>query len=84
MTYRIAAREYTFEKFTEVEVADFDDDQISNFANNWFKSKAIKPETFINLLEESNRIKQLAASLLLLTLLCLAFATFFIIERITE
>jgi len=73
MTCRIAAREYTFEKFTEVEVADFDDDQISNFANNWFKGKAIKPETFINLLEENNRIKQLAASPLLLTLLCLAF-----------
>jgi predicted NACHT family NTPase len=73
MTCRIAAREYTFEKFTEVEVADFDDDQIFNFANNWFKGKAIKPEIFINLLEENNRIKQLAASPLLLTLLCLAF-----------
>ncbi|WP_375499397.1 NACHT domain-containing protein [uncultured Nostoc sp.] len=48
MTCRIAAREYTFEKFTEVEVADFDDDQISNFANNWFKEKAVKPETFIS------------------------------------
>ncbi|MBN3870518.1 NACHT domain-containing NTPase [Nostoc sp. JL33] len=73
MTCRIAAREYTFEKFTDVEVADFDDDQISNFANNWFKEKAVKPETFIKGLEENNRIKELAASPLLLTLLCLAF-----------
>ncbi|MEH2228939.1 MAG: NACHT domain-containing NTPase [Nostoc sp.] len=73
MTCRIAAREYIFEKFTEVEVADFDDDQISNFANNWFKDKAVKPETFIKRLKENNRIKQLAASPLLLTLLCLAF-----------
>ncbi|MEH2211841.1 NACHT domain-containing NTPase [Nostoc sp.] len=73
MTCRIAAREYTFEKFTEVEVADFDDDQISNFTNNWFKDKAVKPETFIKRLEENSRIKQLAASPLLLTLLCLAF-----------
>ncbi|MEH2362305.1 NACHT domain-containing protein [Nostoc sp.] len=73
MTCRIAAREYTFEKFTEVEVADFDDDQISNFTNNWFKEKAVKPETFIKRLEENNRIKELAASPLLLTLLCLAF-----------
>ncbi|MHC5938892.1 NACHT domain-containing protein [Nostoc sp.] len=73
MTCRIAAKEYTFEKFTEVEVADFDDDQISNFANNWFKDKAVKPETFDKSLEENNRIKQLAASPLLLTLLCLAF-----------
>ncbi|MEH2463620.1 NACHT domain-containing protein [Nostoc sp.] len=73
MTCRIAAREYTFEKFTEVEVADFDDGQISNFANNWFKDKAVKPENFIKRLEENNRIKELAASPLLLTLLCLAF-----------
>lgn len=73
MTCRIAAREYTFEKFTEVEVADFNDDQISNFANNWFKDKAVKPETFIKRLEDNNRIKELAASPLLLTLLCLAF-----------
>ncbi|MEI1376321.1 NACHT domain-containing NTPase [Nostoc sp. UHCC 0926] len=73
ITCRIAAKEYTFEKFTEVEVADFDDDQIFNFTNNWFKDKAVKPETFIKRLEENNRIKQLAASPLLLTLLCLAF-----------
>ncbi|MEH2452455.1 NACHT domain-containing NTPase [Nostoc sp.] len=73
MTCRIAAKEYTFEKFTEVEVADFDDDQIFNFTNNWFKDKAVKPETFLKRLEENNRIKELAASPLLLTLLCLAF-----------
>ncbi|MBN3879504.1 MULTISPECIES: NACHT domain-containing NTPase [unclassified Nostoc] len=73
MTCRIAAREYIFDKFTEVEVADFDDDQISNFTNKWFKDKAVKPETFIKRLEENSRIKQLAASPLLLTLLCLVF-----------
>ncbi|MDZ8257724.1 NACHT domain-containing NTPase [Nostoc sp. ChiQUE01b] len=73
ITCRIAAREYIFEKFTEVEVADFDDNQISNFANNWFKDKAVKSETFIKHLKENSRIKQLAASPLLLTLLCLAF-----------
>ena len=73
ITCRIAAKEYTFEKFTEVEVADFDDDQIFNFTNNWFKDKAVKSESFIKRLEENNRIKELAASPLLLTLLCLAF-----------
>ncbi|MEH2010086.1 NACHT domain-containing NTPase [Nostoc sp.] len=73
ITCRIAAKEYTFEKFTEVEVADFDDDQIFNFTNKWFKDKAVKVETFIKHLEENNRIKELAASPLLLTLLCLAF-----------
>ncbi|MEH2321147.1 NACHT domain-containing protein [Nostoc sp.] len=73
MTCRIAAKEYIFDKFTDVEVADFDDDQIFNFTNNWFKDKAVKPETFIKRLKENNRIKELAASPLLLTLLCLAF-----------
>lgn len=73
ITCRIAAKEYTFEKFTEVEVADFDDKQIATFANNWFKNKAVKPETFIKRLKDNQPIKELASSPLLLTLLCLAF-----------
>ena len=73
ITCRIAAREYTFEKFTEVEVADFDKEQVTTFATNWFKGKAVKPEIFIKRLKENNRINELAASPLLLTLLCLAF-----------
>lgn len=73
MTCRIAAKEYTFDKFTEVEIADFDDEQIYTFAQNWFKNKDVKPETFLNRLEDKNRIKQLATNPLLLLLLCLAF-----------
>jgi predicted NACHT family NTPase len=34
MTCRIAAREYTFQHFTEVEVADFDEEQIAEFARS--------------------------------------------------
>lgn len=73
LTCRIAAREYTFEKFTEVEIADFDDKQINNFATKWFKGKTVTSQTFIKCLKDNNRIKQLAESPLLLTLLCLAF-----------
>lgn len=73
ITCRIAAREYTFEPFTEVEIADFDNTQINNFAIKWFKNKSVKPETFINNLEKSPRIQELATSPLLLTLLCLTF-----------
>jgi len=40
MTCRIAAREYTFEKFTEVEMADFDSKQILTFTTKWFNNKA--------------------------------------------
>ncbi len=73
MTCRIAAREYTFEKFTEVEIADFDFTQISNFATKWFKDKSVKPEKFINSLLDNDRIQELATNPLLLTLLCLTF-----------
>ncbi|MBK1987295.1 NACHT domain-containing NTPase [Sphaerospermopsis aphanizomenoides BCCUSP55] len=73
MTCRIAAKEYTFEKFTEVEVADFDEEQIATFANNWFKNKPVKPENFIKHIKDNQPIQELATSPLLLILLCLAF-----------
>ena len=73
MTCRIAAREYTFEKFREVEVADFDEEQISTFATNWFEGKEVKAGIFIGRLEENERTQELATNPLLLTLLCLVF-----------
>ncbi|WP_228061210.1 NACHT domain-containing protein [[Phormidium] sp. LEGE 05292] len=73
MTCRIAAKEYSFEKFSEVEVADFDEQQIATFANNWFKNQAVKPENFLYRLQENQRIYELATNPLLLTLLCLVF-----------
>jgi len=75
MTCRIAAREYTFEQFTEVEVADFDWQQIIDFATKWFQAKAdlVKAEKFIQRLEENEPIRELATNPLLLTLLCLVF-----------
>lgn len=83
VTCRIAAREYVFEQFTEVEVADFTDEQIQEFADKWFKTK--EPEQvnaegkstirllFWQALEERKPIKELATNPLLLTLLCLEF-----------
>lgn len=73
MTCRIAAWEYTFEKFTEVEVADFDESQIAAFVTKWFKEKSISAESFLQHLNRNSRIKQLTVSPLLLTLVCLAF-----------
>jgi len=75
MTCRIAAREYTFQHFTEVEVADFDEDQIADFATKWFTTKedSEKGETFIQRLEDNEPIQELATNPLLLTLLCLVF-----------
>jgi predicted NACHT family NTPase len=75
ITCRIAAREYTFEKFTEVEVADFDDGQITTFTQQWFKTKndPIKAKYFIEKLKQEPGIREMASSPILLTLLCLVF-----------
>ncbi|WP_035991251.1 NACHT domain-containing protein [Leptolyngbya sp. KIOST-1] len=75
ITCRIAAKEYTFEQFTEVEVADFDQKQIAEFSTKWFavKQDPKKAETFIQRLEINEPIQELATNPLLLTLLCLVF-----------
>lgn len=74
ITCRIAAKEYTFEQFTEVEMADFDQEQIETFAKKWFQVKAPeKADYFIQKIQENKPIRELASNPLLLTLLCLLF-----------
>ncbi|WP_313930299.1 NACHT domain-containing NTPase [Nostoc sp. FACHB-133] len=74
ITCRIAAKEYTYESFTEVEMADFDEKQIAIFAQNWFQlTDPVKSQRFIQKLKENKPIQELASSPLLLTLLCLVF-----------
>ena len=76
MTCRIATHEYIFEKFTEVEVADFNQEQVATFVHHWFASK--KPDLGDWVIEKlrspDNRpLRELATNPLLLTLLCLIF-----------
>lgn len=75
VTCRIAAREYTFEQFTEVEVADFNDEQIADFSSKWFRNREdeVKGDRFLKQLKAYPPIKELATSPLLLILLCLVF-----------
>ena len=77
ITCRIAAQEYTFEQFTQVEVADFDKEQIAEFVIKWFtiKHDPVKAEVFIKELNDENNkpIYELAVTPILLTLLCLIF-----------
>ena len=75
ITCRIAAKEYTFEQFTEVEVADFNDEQIDTFARNWFRAKEDpdRATLFRQKLDDNKPIAELATNPLLLTLLCLMF-----------
>jgi predicted NACHT family NTPase len=74
VTCRIAAIEYVFENFVEVEIADFDLSQINTFAVNWFSQKnSSKAKIFTQKLKENRFIQELATNPLLLTLLCLVF-----------
>ena len=73
ITSRVAAWDYTFEKFTEVEIADFDHSQIRDFCEKWFKQKPIRVDQFLRYLKTHPRVKQLVSSPLLLVLVCLAF-----------
>jgi predicted NACHT family NTPase len=71
VTCRIAAKEFTLELFTEVEVADFDDQQIAVFVTKWFALKdPTKTERFLQQFKKNPRVQQLATNPLLLTLLC--------------
>ncbi|MEQ9551090.1 MAG: NACHT domain-containing protein [Coleofasciculus sp. G3-WIS-01] len=74
ITCRIAAQDYTFDKFTEVEVADFNGKQIKTFVEKWYKTKDLDlGERFIEQLKVNPQIQELATNPLLLTLLCLEF-----------
>ena len=83
---RIAAYKGGFTRFTEVEMADFDDSQIQDYIKNWFAST---PDPHRHQLDESmetadrcwktlnasehSATKELARNPLLLTLLCLVY-----------
>lgn len=73
ITSRLGAQEYVFEKFTEVEVANFQPLQISNFAQRWFVDNSRHSELFLRKVEDNRPIQELATNPLLLTLLCLVF-----------
>lgn len=75
ITCRVAARKYIFEQFTEVEIADFDYQQITEFVNKWFQEQA---EFFLQNLQENPELQELAINPLLLTFLC------FLFEEITD
>lgn len=75
ITCRLAASEYTFENFLEVEVCEFTDQQIEVFSNNWFTTRKSfkKGRKFIEHIKNDKEIGELATNPLLLTLLCLVF-----------
>ncbi len=68
-----------FQKFTDVELAEFDNEQITQFATNWFSAEMdLKDNTskaFLQLLFQNQNmpILELARTPLLLTFLCLTY-----------
>lgn len=77
LTCRVAFTDYTFEKFTYVEMADFTSDQTRHFIRNWFASynRRAVGERMIQELEQPPQaaIHELTTNPLLLTLLCLSY-----------
>ncbi|MFK0735694.1 MAG: NACHT domain-containing protein [Gloeotrichia echinulata HAB0833] len=76
---RTAAYRSGFQRFNDVVMADFNDEQIKQFINNWFQSNEDKQvntaQRCWELLQQSeySATKELAQTPLLLTLLCLVF-----------
>ncbi len=75
ITCRLAARESTFEAFTEVEVAAFNQEQIVHFVEQWFcqQQQAGQAARCLQALREQPPLHDLATRPLLLALLCIGF-----------
>ncbi|WP_434684730.1 NACHT domain-containing protein [Pseudanabaena minima] len=76
---RTALYRYNFKRFSDVILSEFDDEQIQQFINNWFRSEEDKQAGTAarcwELLErhENKPAKELAHTPLLLTFLCLKY-----------
>jgi len=79
LSCRTAARTTTFRRFTDIEVAEFDDEQIQTFIEHWFSSEVDQEAEIAKncweLLTQSEyqSAKNLAHTPLLLTFLCLTY-----------
>ncbi len=75
MSCRIHAARDNYEDFSDVELADFDSNQVNKFIENWFNDNKEKRKKCIRLLStnENKGIKELATQPLLLIFLCLYF-----------
>ncbi len=74
LSCRTAANIYVFDRFTEIEVADFDKNQINVFVQKWFKNKRIAEKFLDELMSPETRgLCELAKNPLLLTLICIAY-----------
>jgi predicted NACHT family NTPase len=74
ITCRMGSKENYLKGFTEIEVAEFNQQQISDLADNWFQSKdPIKSKELLRELKANPGLYELAANPRLLAFLCLVF-----------
>ena len=75
ITCRTAALDFSFEKFTYVEIADFTDQQAKTFVRKWFSKKtAMVDKMLVEINSDDKRnLRELAKTPILLALLCLNF-----------
>lgn len=75
ITCRIAASEYAFEQFIDVEIADFNLQQTTNFVHRWFSAKQQpeQAEKFLLHLKQNPSLQELSTNPLLLAFLCQVF-----------
>jgi predicted NACHT family NTPase len=71
---RLGVQYCNFEQFTEVEIADFQPQQIADFTAKWFDSENNQISTdFLQKLKQNNLTQEFSTNPLLLTLLCILF-----------
>jgi predicted NACHT family NTPase len=70
---RVAAYNRQFERFSDVEMADFSPKQQESFIQNWFDGHPDLAKRCWDDLRESKQLSEMAAVPLLLTLLCIAY-----------
>lgn len=75
VTCRIAAKDYSFDQFTYMELADFTPQQVKAFVGHWFRPNDKKRDSMLAELArpEHEGIRELTNNPLLLTLLCLTY-----------
>jgi predicted NACHT family NTPase len=75
ITCRIAATDYTFEEFSYLEVADFTEKQVNHYVEKYFADDEEKQKQFKAEFgrDDNKRLREMASTPLLLSLLCLNF-----------
>lgn len=70
---RTAAYNYWFENYVDVEIADFNKNQSSQFIKNWFYDDADKAGLCVKSFNKNKSLSELAKTPLFLSMICLSF-----------